>query len=103
MRAVIPPRGTPVDAKRLVSEAERKMPGLLSVSDETRGPGMHRTETIDLLVVVSGQVDLVLERESVRLRAGDCIVQRGTWHAWENPGVEPCVVAGMMIAAGAHG
>ena len=60
---------------------------------------MHRTETIDLLVVVvSGEVELVLEAETVRLRAGDCVVQRGTWHSWENPGHEPCVIAGLMVA-----
>ena len=98
MRAVIPPRGTPVDEEALVPEARAKFPGLLEVSDPARGPGMHRTETIDLLVVVSGEVDLVLEAETVRLRTGDCIVQRGTWHSWENPGDEPCVIAGLMVA-----
>jgi mannose-6-phosphate isomerase-like protein (cupin superfamily) len=98
MRAVIPPGGRRVDADALVAEAQWKMPGLLAVSDESRGAGMHRTDTIDLLVVVSGEVDLVLEAETVRLGAGDCIVQRGTWHAWENPADEPCVIAGLMIA-----
>ena len=98
MRAVIPPRGTPVDEAALVAEARAKFPGLLEVSDPARGPGMHRTDTIDLLVVVSGEVDLVLEAETVRLRSGDCVVQRGTWHAWENVGDEPCVIAGLMVA-----
>ena len=98
MRAVIPPKGTPVDEEALLPEARAKFPGLLEVSDPARGPGMHRTETIDLLVVVSGEVDLVLETETVRLRAGECIVQRGTWHSWENPGVEPCVIVGLMVA-----
>lgn len=98
MRAVIPPRGTPVDEGALVSEARAKFPGLLEVSDPARGPGMHRTDTIDLLVVVSGAVDLVLETETVRLHTGDCIVQRGTWHSWENAGDEPCVIAGLMVA-----
>ena len=98
MRAVIPPRGTPVDEEALVSEARAKFPGLLEVSDPARGPGMHRTDTIDLLVVVSGEVDLVLETETVRLLTGDCLVQRGTWHSWENAGDEPCVIAGLMVA-----
>ena len=98
MRAVIPPKGTPVDEEALLPEARAKFPGLLEVSDSTRGPGMHRTETVDLLVVVSGEVDLVLETETVRLHAGDCIVQRGTWHSWKNPGEGPCVIAGLMVA-----
>jgi mannose-6-phosphate isomerase-like protein (cupin superfamily) len=100
MRAVIPAARTQVDADALVAEARQKMPGLLAVSDHSRGAGMHRTDTIDLLVVVSGEVDLVLEAETVRLSAGDCIVQRGTWHAWENPTGEPCVIAGVMVATG---
>jgi len=98
VRAVIPPIVRPVDETALLAEARAKFPGLLEVSDPARGPGMHRTETIDLLVVVSGEVDLVLEAETVRLSAGDCIVQRGTWHSWENPGDEPCVIAGLMVA-----
>jgi mannose-6-phosphate isomerase-like protein (cupin superfamily) len=98
MRAVIPPKGTPVDEEALLPEARTKFPGLLEVSDPARGPGMHRTETIDLLVVVSGEVNLVLEAEAVRLRAGDCVVQRGTWHSWENLADEPCVIAGLMVA-----
>ena len=40
----------------------------------------------------------MLEAETVRLQAGDCVVQRGTWHSWENPGDEPCVIAGLMVA-----
>jgi hypothetical protein len=68
------------------------------VTDPARGPGMLRIETIDLLVVVAGEVDLVLEAEAVRLRADDCVVQRGTWIAWANPGDEPCVTAGLMVA-----
>jgi mannose-6-phosphate isomerase-like protein (cupin superfamily) len=100
MRAVVPPRGTPVEVDALIPEARSKMPGLLEVSDDSRGPGMHRTETVDMLVIVSGEVDLVLEAQTVRLRAGDCVVQRGTWHAWENPGDEPCVIAGLMVASG---
>jgi mannose-6-phosphate isomerase-like protein (cupin superfamily) len=98
VRAIIPPKGTPVDEEALLLEARAKFPGLLEVSDPERGPGMHRTETIDLLVVVSGEVELLLEAETVRLRAGDCVVQRGTWHSWENPGHEPCVIAGLMVA-----
>lgn len=99
MRAVIPPKGTPVDEEALLPEAETKYPGLLEVSDPVRGPGMHRTETIDLLVVVSGEVDLMLDAETVRLRPGDCVVQRGTWHSLENPADDPCVIAGLMVAA----
>ena len=62
-------------------------------------PRNHRTDTIDYGVVLSGEIDMELDHgKVVHLKAGDCIVQRGTWHAWENPGDEPCVIAGLMVA-----
>jgi len=48
------------------------------------GTPMHRTETIDYVIVLDGEIDLDLPEESVRLRAGDVVVQRGTDHAWVN-------------------
>ena len=42
----------------------------------------------------------MLEDGHVDLEAGDGVVQRGTWHAWQNPWQEPCVIAGASIAAG---
>jgi hypothetical protein len=45
---------------------------------------MHRTQTLDYVVVIEGEVVLVLEDSEVTLRASDVVVQRGTNHAWEN-------------------
>jgi mannose-6-phosphate isomerase-like protein (cupin superfamily) len=45
---------------------------------------MHRTSTLDYVVVISGEVVLVLDDSEVTLRPGDVVVQRGTDHAWEN-------------------
>ncbi len=58
---------------------------------------MHRTETIDYLVVMSGEMDMELETETVHLTAGDVIVQRGTLHNWVNNGSEPCRLAAILI------
>jgi len=67
------------------------------------GPGVaprnHRTESIDYAVVLAGEIDMELEGETVRLRAGDVLVQRGTVHNWVNRGAEPCVIAFVLIAA----
>jgi quercetin dioxygenase-like cupin family protein len=53
-------------------------------------PKMHATDTIDYLFVLSGELDLLEEDGTVQhLKAGDCIVQTGTNHAWRNPGTEP--------------
>lgn len=50
---------------------------------------MHRTETIDYGVVLSGEVHLVLDDEETLLHAGDVVVQRGTDHLWANRGAGP--------------
>jgi mannose-6-phosphate isomerase-like protein (cupin superfamily) len=63
-------------------------------------PEMHTTDTIDYVVIVSGAADLELD-EGVRerVRAGDCVVQRGTRHAWRVVGDEPLVLIAAMIGA----
>jgi len=53
-------------------------------------PAMHRTDTIDFKVVISGEVTCYLDKEKVVLKAGDVIIGRGTNHAWFNHGTEPC-------------
>jgi uncharacterized cupin superfamily protein len=45
---------------------------------------MHRTETVDYVIVVDGEMCLVLDDTEVVPRAGDGVVQRGTNHAWAN-------------------
>jgi DNA-binding GntR family transcriptional regulator/quercetin dioxygenase-like cupin family protein len=62
------------------------------------GSELHRTETIDFAVVLSGEVWLVLESGEVRLRPHDCIVQRATVHAWQNRGDEPCLLCAVMLS-----
>ena len=62
-------------------------------------PRNHRTESIDYAVVLAGEIDMELEGETVRLRAGDVLVQRGTVHNWVNRGTEPCVIAFVLVAA----
>ena len=46
---------------------------------------MHRTMTVDTIVVVEGDVEITLDSgEMRRLKAGDSLVQRGTMHKWRN-------------------
>ena len=46
---------------------------------------MHITDTVDHIVLLSGELWLILEDGSeTHLTAGDCIVQNQTWHAWQN-------------------
>jgi quercetin dioxygenase-like cupin family protein len=72
-----------------------------SAADQTgvHHPGMHKTRTIDYAIVLSGQIYAVLEAGEVLLRVGDCLIQRGTNHAWSNRTDAPCQIAFVMISA----
>jgi quercetin dioxygenase-like cupin family protein len=59
----------------------------------------HRTDSIDYIVVISGEIDMELDDSTVHLKAGDVMVQRGTIHNWVNNGTAPCVLAVVLIAA----
>jgi mannose-6-phosphate isomerase-like protein (cupin superfamily) len=45
---------------------------------------MHRTRTLDYVVVIEGELVLILDDSEISLKPGDVVVQRGTHHAWEN-------------------
>ena len=60
---------------------------------------MHRTRSIDYAVVISGEIDMLLDDSEVHLRAGDVLVQRGTIHAWVNRGKAACRIAFVLIDA----
>jgi mannose-6-phosphate isomerase-like protein (cupin superfamily) len=62
-----------------------------------RHPLMHRTETIDYALVLSGEITMVMDDCDVVLKAGDVLVQCGTNHAWANRSKAPCVVAFVLI------
>ena len=80
-------------------ELHEKLPGLAEVL-EPEHPGMHATDTVDFDVVVSGEVYLELDDGSeVLLKAGDCVVQNGTRHAWHNRSQENCVIAVALVGA----
>lgn len=62
-------------------------------------PAMHRTETIDYVIVISGEIDMDMDDSTVTLKAGDVMVQRGTNHAWVNRGTETARVAFVLVDA----
>lgn len=64
-----------------------------------RHPFIHRTKTIDYIVVLEGEIDLLIDNGEVHLKAGDTVIQRGTNHAWVNRGTDYCRVAIIFIDA----
>ena len=59
----------------------------------------HRTDSIDYIVVLKGEIDMELDDSVVHLKEGDVMVQRGTIHNWVNRGPESCFLAVILIAA----
>jgi mannose-6-phosphate isomerase-like protein (cupin superfamily) len=64
-----------------------------------RHPAIHRTCSLDYVIVLEGEIDLLLDDRDVRLRAGDVIVQQATNHAWINRGQATCRLAMVFIDA----
>jgi quercetin dioxygenase-like cupin family protein len=88
-----------LDIEAALAELEEKLPGLAGHM-EVDDPGMHTTATVDMEVVLSGQVVLELDDGATRtMGPGDVIVQNGTRHRWSNPGDEPAVLAVFIVGA----
>ena len=62
-----------------------------------RHPLMHRTRTLDYAIIMSGEIDMLLDEAEVHLKAGDVVVQQATNHAWVNRGREPCRIAFILL------
>jgi hypothetical protein len=103
MGSVIRINNFPPDDARLDPAAiTREFAALGNVNASTHGassphPMMHRTQTIDYALVLSGEIYLVLDDSEVLLHAGDVAVQCGTNHAWSNRSNAPCKVAFILL------
>jgi mannose-6-phosphate isomerase-like protein (cupin superfamily) len=60
-------------------------------------PLMHRTRSVDYAVVMSGEIDMMLDDSTVHLKPGDVIVQQATNHAWVNRGKEMCRILFVLM------
>jgi quercetin dioxygenase-like cupin family protein len=69
--------------------------------DTNRHAFMHRTDTLDFIILVKGTVDLLLdEGEPTTLKPGDVVIQRATNHAWVNHGAETALLVAVLMNAG---
>jgi uncharacterized cupin superfamily protein len=58
---------------------------------------MHKTNSIDYAIIMSGEIDMLVDDDEVHLKAGDVIVQRGNNHAWANRGTNPYSIKFILI------
>ena len=68
-----------------------------AIVEDARHPFMHRTNSVDYAVILSGEITMLLDDSEVLLKEGDVVVQRGTNHAWSNRGTETCRIAFVLV------
>ncbi len=98
----------PEDASKTVEEKEAAAAfgfGAVGASharvDTSRHAMMHKTDTLDVIVLVKGEIDLLLdEGEPTSLKPGDVVIQRATNHAWINHGAETALLVAILVNAG---
>ncbi len=59
----------------------------------------HRTETLDYVICLEGEIEMDMDDSSVKLKAGDILVQRGTNHTWMNRGTVRARIAVVLVDA----
>lgn len=67
--------------------------------ESNRDPSMHRTKTLDYLVLLAGEITLILDEGDVVLKPFDVVIQRGTSHTWKNTGTTEAILLAVMIDA----
>jgi hypothetical protein len=60
---------------------------------------MHRTKSVDYAIVLSGEIDMLMDDSEVHLHAGDVVIQQATNHAWVNRSGAFCRIAFVLIDA----
>ena len=66
-------------------------------------PGMHKSRTPDYIILLSGSIHLVLDKDEVELQPFDAVVQRGTNHSWLNRGTQDALLMAVLIDDGVSG
>ena len=80
-----------------IAELEAKLPGM-AAHLEPDHPGMHTTQTVDIGLVLTGEIDLELDDGATQhLVAGDFVIQNGTRHAWRNRSGAPTTMAFVLV------
>ena len=64
-----------------------------------KDPGFHATDTVDYAICLEGEIWAVLDEGETLMRAGDVLIQRGTYHAWSNRSGRVCRMAFVLVDA----
>lgn len=64
-----------------------------------RHPSMHKTDTVDYIVLLKGEVTALMDIGEVTMQPFDVLIQRGTRHGWVNRGDEPALLVAVLVDA----
>jgi mannose-6-phosphate isomerase-like protein (cupin superfamily) len=91
---------TEAEKRKTATEWFVAMNGAHLQPDTSKHPAMHRSPTTDYIILLSGEITLVLDKEERTLKPFDCVVQRGTNHAWVNRGKENALLMAVLVSDG---
>ncbi len=92
------PEGVPLDLMNQIAHENFSQVGAAHTRvDTAKHPAMHKTETIDYIILLKGEVTLILDEDEIDLKPFDVVVQRGTNHAWQCKGNEPALFIAVLI------
>ena len=92
------PEGVPKEVMDQIAHDNFSQVGAADTRVDTeRHPAMHKTETIDYIILLKGDVTLLVDNDEVDLKPHDVVIQRGTNHAWVNKGTEPALLIAVLI------
>ena len=66
----------------------------------SRHPAMHKSNTTDYIILLSGSITLILDTEERDLKPFDVVIQRGTNHAWVNRGSDDALLMAVLVDDG---
>ena len=87
----------PAKAKEMFDSI--KAPDALSHHEGQKYPSMHRTNTIDYVVVLFGEIWLIVDEKELLVNQGDVVVQGGVNHTWVNRSDAACVLLAVLVGA----
>lgn len=92
-----PPDGTASEEEILAHFDAVSGAGARDSEDDAPHHFMHRTESVDVAIVLQGEIVLIVDKGESLAKAGDVIVQCGTNHSWANRTDDICRMAFFMV------
>ncbi|MDX6646599.1 MAG: hypothetical protein QOK40_2326 [Miltoncostaeaceae bacterium] len=98
---ISPDPADPGEQRSVLAELNERVRQPIAPSEEDlqRHPSMHRTNTLDCITCIIGEIYLVTDEEEVLMTPGDSVIIRGTNHGWKNRSDKPCLLVGVMVDA----